>query len=68
MGRVLREWLRVGDHCRAGNSSVSLGVFWKEEEDGWEHTILTVPSHELDTKVSFVVWFQKTEKVSLLCS
>lgn len=31
-------------------------------------TIFTVPSHELDIKVSFAVWFQKTEKVSLLCS
>lgn len=31
-------------------------------------TILTDPSHELDAKVSFVVWFQKTENVSLLCS
>lgn len=31
-------------------------------------TILTVPSHELETKVSFVVWFQNTENVSLLCS
>lgn len=31
-------------------------------------TILTVPSHELDIKVSFVVWFQNTAKVSLLCS
>lgn len=31
-------------------------------------TILTDPSHELDANVSFVVWFQKTENVSLLCS
>lgn len=35
---------------------------------GSGHTILTVPSQELDTKVSFAVWFQKTENVSLLCS
>lgn len=27
-----------------------------------------VPSHELETKVSLVVWFQNTENVSLLCS
>lgn len=37
-------------------------------EGGSGLTILTVPSHELETKVSFVVWFQNTENVSLLCS
>ena len=29
---------------------------------------MTVPSHELDAKVSFVTGFQHTENVSRLCS
>lgn len=44
---------------------------WLVKVEAWRErgrTILTVPSQELDTKVSFAVWFQKTEKVSLLCS
>lgn len=33
-----------------------------------EPTILTVPSHELEAKVSFVIGLQATENVSRLCS
>lgn len=76
MGRVFRDWGRVGDHCRCrilivsnvcleeGGAQGRRGRYW----EGIGLTILTVPSHELETKVSFVVWFQNTEKVSLLCS
>lgn len=46
-----------------------MGVCEGEGQGGREErTIFTVPSQELDIKVSLEVWFQNTEKVSLLCS
>lgn len=57
VGRISRSRLVRGVGSTPGGGEIETG-----------HTILTVPSHELDTKVSLVVWFQKTEKVSLLCS
>lgn len=66
---------QVSRCAREGEVAVGLdGRFWY---DGGRKggggaaggpTILTVPSHELDANVSFAVWFQNTENVSLLCS
>lgn len=44
-------------------------VSWKVNPRGvGEHTILIVPSHEEDAKVSLATRFQNTEKTSRLCS
>lgn len=80
IGRVLSDSERVGDHCGGGQvrpgplavvarekESEQAGC-WRRMDEEEARTILTVPSHELDTKVSLVVWFQNTENVSLLCS
>jgi hypothetical protein len=62
MGSVFIEWFRVGDHYRLSGTVTFRALHVNMP------TILTVPSQELEMKLSLVIGFQQTEKVSLLCS
>lgn len=64
-GSVLNDSCLAGDHY---DGEVSTYPYTKNADHGAAHTILTVPSQELEAKVSFVTGLHATEKVSRLCS
>lgn len=63
VGRVRIEAGRVGDHYLSQSYSPRY-----HHDEGLSITILIVPSHELDAKVSLATKFQNTENTSRLCS
>lgn len=65
-GRVLSDSCLAGDHYDGGGSAEIRTLI--EAERGAARTILTVPSQELEAKVSLVTGLHATEKVSRLCS
>ena len=69
-GSVLNDSCLAGDHYEGEVSTYphTHPRPPREADRGAARTILTVPSQELEAKVSFVTGLHATEKVSRLCS